>query len=885
MRRAIALVLLIVSALPAGALTSSGTVSLKNGRLAAPFDLCAQPGVFCDGVTDDLTAASAIVAAQAGGLIVVAPGKNLKLGGPGNGNSALVLPAYTRLEGLGDATVTVATQACDVGALAGAGCQTNDDCNYCTGCGAALCVGTAFAPSSGDVVGVIDASATGAEVVGLRIDARGYTNARKCASGSHSGDPCDSYCSVLFLGVAKLNCSTDADCSGLSLGTCTNKDHCGDGVLCTSEPDAPAGPGKINPVIVGANGRLERVTVLDLHRGDWAAKVGGGAIVRDVELSGTRFPTTFLPQSFRTVGTGIELAGADVSRVRFTGSTSAVGLLNTGGAAAMYGINIAGPVATGISVTGGRVHVSDATVAATTGASITTATQGTVIDTSFFTNVTTGVAVSGAGNAWLDKLNIAGTTTGVLVSAGGHVRVTDNQIALSGTNARGVDLRIGSNLIEGNTITAAAVGSRGVYIEGTQDRVADNLIAAFNCLWVDALGQNVTFDSDRCFGGEGAKIVAQSAGVQVLNGYYAWGTGGSGQGYCVDGTLAQQGLDCTTATAAAVCTGGGTCRQWAGIMAGLAPGFLKATAVNHMQMRGALVYTPGADSLRFEDPGLRCAGSNTIEPYTRCATFADCQCTGGTVALDCPGSGSGCSAGACTGGATACVATQHVSSQASGNLFLSGVTALDWSLMNVSTGSKLAFLGGNQVISYTSGVKPPATGKCTDCNVTGNDFSGVTNMVHGGAAWDSSVGDWKWNVPLLPGEAGRAFLPTSGGGAAANFWCALQGTTCNTTMATACTSATNTPPVAASGVVTDVTVRLTTAPGASQSWTVTVLKNGSALTGSPTCSVAGTNTTCTGTGGTGTVAAGDQLCVAFTEVGTAANAGNVVGSIMYGTDN
>ena len=73
-------------------------------------------------------------------------------------------------------------------------------------------------------------------------------------------------------------------------------------------------------------------------------------------------------------------------------------------------------------------------------------------------------------------------------------------------------------------------------------------------------------------------------------------------------------------------------------------------------------------------------------------------------------------------------------------------------------------------------------------------------------------------------------------------------------------------PVPVTGTVDDLSARVIVAPSGSNSWTVTLRKNGANT--SLSCVIAGTNVSCSGTGPV-SVAAGDRLGVQFTEGGSA----------------
>jgi hypothetical protein len=249
-----------------------------------------QFGAACDGVTDDLAAFNAALAAGNGRTIFLPDDCLLRLSAPPDafpvttGTRSVSVQCASRS---GSSGFTLAHKTCRGGGMNGKGCARDGDCPSGT------CDGTFFAPAAGVDYRVLwgEALTLGVSIEDCFIKTN-QVGPATCVTGTRAGLACSS--------------DTTSASTGCPGAACPGTD------CCNGQPVNPAGPGLVDPVVfdqVYSSAVVDGISVQDHRIGNVMVAIQTG-VVRDTQVVG---PTTIGPRAtpiqFR-VSDGIVCAAA-----------------------------------------------------------------------------------------------------------------------------------------------------------------------------------------------------------------------------------------------------------------------------------------------------------------------------------------------------------------------------------------------------------------------------------------------------------------------------------------------------------------------------------------------------------------------------------------------
>lgn len=697
------------------AASGRGGTTVADGGPRWAADLCAVPGVACDGVTNDRVLAAAAVAG--GGEWVVPAGKHLLLGAPGNGNAGLTLTSNGALRCEPGSKVSVATKVCSTGRYAGAPCAGDGDCNYCgAGCTGSTCAGTPFVGTS-ETSAVIRSTASNPSVIGCKIDVAQVANFNVCSnppSGTNNGKPCREVCTTtsgsgigLANGTTMIPCSydpttglernnTDADAFCATLigsGSLCFRDDCFDvGGTCVGGA-SPSGPGTINPIdFSSASDAVVRDVWIDNARvGDYSVNAGAGAYVAGVRNARHTRPAFFpdLPLPTPAITAGILCSSCSIER-----------------SPKVYGTSYA------VRVTGGSGSMVTANA--------TASYLGDAPNTGISINEDSGIAI---GNRVPNATTVALELTANRAQGIGNLLRPDN----GGTAARLVTNYLG---LTGCHLEPSGTGdqARAIYIDCSlvcQNRVEDNTIVGFGLASTQArLSFNVSVVGNRFTGSQGEGAWRAFGAGFVFNDNY------------VNVPTSRKTCGTTCSDRGETCTVDGDCSSCgnSSYQCVLEPTLWLGTndpiakPVAHPQVQNNIFSgNVGQSAIRVAHIGKRCTVNGTGGPGldAPCTVNGDCG-TGGTC-----GGESQMANGLVTGnqcfGSGACLDMGEINS--------SGTMVDEWGIAgNVGNASYIRF--------------PALQSQARRLKVKGNSIEGGDSSGEVYPNWDHRMGQFQLNAPL-----------------------------------------------------------------------------------------------------------------------------------------
>lgn len=214
-------------------------------------------GVLCNNTADQTTAFNAVVAAVAGGTVIIPNGCMVRLQ-----SAPSALPSGTKILCDGpSAGFQLSTRTCVGGTFVGDYCTADADCPSST-CGTT----TAFAPTGATTYPVLTAASASSDVslVGCKIKTGGLGVHLTCTNGARVGKTCS-----LDTTDATTGCGAGATCPG----------------CCASPSLAISGPGFIDPVNFSNSTRavIRDVQLEDHTKGNLAFEVASYGLVENTK--------------------------------------------------------------------------------------------------------------------------------------------------------------------------------------------------------------------------------------------------------------------------------------------------------------------------------------------------------------------------------------------------------------------------------------------------------------------------------------------------------------------------------------------------------------------------------------------------------------------------
>lgn len=460
----------------------------------------------------------------------------------------------------------------------------------------------------------------------------------------------------------------------------------------------------------------------------------------------------------------------------------------------------------------------------------TIATSGVVGDV---TGVTAGLGLTGGGSSGDVTLDI-GAGTGILVAA----------------DSISVDVGTGANQIvqlDANGFLPAISAANLTSLNAsnlTAGTVADGRLSSNVSFFGGTIESSEIIDGTLTASDTSETFLTAGSGVTIAKGLSSWDISATGSGGDITSVSAGSGL-----------IGGGT------------SGDVTLALISPVAVSAGGTAATTATAARAN---LAAAASGANSDLT--------SLSGLTTPLSVAQGGTGASSlttnGVLLGGSTLSATTAGSANQilrVSSGGGAPAFGAIDLSSAAAVTGTLPVGKGGTGTVSVTQGgiVIGQGTGALTTTGVLAKGDilvgDGVFDPTSFSAGSDGSLlradsgqsGGLKWASGCVPiggvdtASRNSTFVIATFGGGAASGMDALWSVPVNS-------------------AVSQLSARVTTAPGAGDSWTVTLRKNGSDT--SLSCSIAGTALTCT-TSGSVNVVVGDRLGVRFLEGGTAASNG------------
>lgn len=449
--------------------------------------------------------------------------------------------------------------------------------------------GSPWSCCTGTGAGVCQYQKQGIEISGFRIAARQLEDYQRCTNGStENGWACNGYCGsgTTFPG---MSCSEDGnitDCLGTP--TCVNKALCpGANNDCDGTPLSITGTGSLNIVDMSTTAGVvvRGNTVTDYVKGS-GIKVGINGFVDDnnlIAVSGNQYALPWGSLATFGLGTltysipmGIQADwGSVVSNNTVRATTTGIQTLTTSGLFAVY------------QPSSNSVDVSHNTVlcpaTGCVGVDVATPTSGISDNTvSCAGDGCIGIRFSAAGASVLENtVNVtAGDYTTGILGTGADASVVANHVALgpsTDTDGVGVELRGDRNHSASNVIDVAhATRGTGLRLGTTtgscfpncgggdfSTSTGDTAVTGAGGVHVELFGDSEVLSAYATTGASGSQLVSYGQnsqtvvdGASLISG--AVGVGPDNRKFCNGGT--NDGKICKQdTTAAATCSGGGTC--------------------------------------------------------------------------------------------------------------------------------------------------------------------------------------------------------------------------------------------------------------------------------------------------------------------------------------